>query len=520
MLVYRTCSRNNRRLISKMKKLFTLLITAACFTASAQIEVEYPYNPDNQNDGHVGIEDILEILTVYGEEFTPEQLLVEGTSLTEWIQLLSETVIQQQAQIDSLSSLGPTSVEIDSSWINDSVLSNTLLRTRDWPLGFHGEVINHSFNDGSFVVPAGKALFITYTTGWVNLERGESYVTYVNPSYPAAADPYSQVIPIGPSTTVLGSSPSWWFSGVLIDTTGDFEVIYWEFSDGNYHVPEGKIFVPKWSNGEGGIKIQSLDNMWAPQIPEPHFHSVAIASQDVLSNEDTSGQMLGYLIDEDFFNTSTEQPSTDEPIDDNLGPCQGEFTVNYHGYDYELVEIGNQCWFAEDLVTQSFRDGSSIPDVDDQAYDATEPNGPVFAHCEIEGNGAYGLLYNWPAISDDRGLCPSGWHTSTKQEWESLIDFIQSNYLVTPRGALKSKTGWVSNGADHLNFNAKPSGFYGGGYCYSGWSPNTVGLWTTSELEGNGDMGTYRFKLNDPLEYSADCSGGFCVAVRCVKDTE
>ena len=53
-----------------MKKLFTLLLTAACFTATAQIEVEYPYNPDNQNDGHVGIEDILEILTVYGEEFT------------------------------------------------------------------------------------------------------------------------------------------------------------------------------------------------------------------------------------------------------------------------------------------------------------------------------------------------------------------------------------------------------------------------------------------------------------------
>ena len=362
MLVYRTCSRNNRRLISKMKKLFTLLITAACFTASAQIEVEYPYNPDNQNDGHVGIEDILEILTVYGEEFTPEQLLVEGTSLTEWIQLLSETVIQQQAQIDSLSSLGPTSVEIDSSWINDSVLSNTLLRTRDWPLGFHGEVINHSFNDGSFVVPAGKALFITYTTGWVNLERGESYVTYVNPSYPAAADPYSQVIPIGPSTTVLGSSPSWWFSGVLIDTTGDFEVIYWEFSDGNYHVPEGKIFVPKWSNGEGGIRIQSLDNMWAPQIPEPHFHSVAIASQDVLSNEDTSGQMLGYLIDEDFFNTSNEQPSTDEPIDDSAGnetsgvslaPSTLHFEAGADSYiesvEESLVMLVDENWYEQDV---------------------------------------------------------------------------------------------------------------------------------------------------------------------------
>ena len=75
---------------------------------------EYPYNPDNQNDGHVGIEDILEILTVYGEEFTPEQLMVEGTSLTEWIQLLSETVIQQQAQIDSLESIMQEPSVVDS----------------------------------------------------------------------------------------------------------------------------------------------------------------------------------------------------------------------------------------------------------------------------------------------------------------------------------------------------------------------------------------------------------------------
>ena len=145
----------------------------------------------------------------------------------------------------------------------------------------------------------------------------------------------------------------------LIDTIGGFEVIYWEFSDGNYHIPEGKIFVPKWSNSEGGIKIQSLENMWEPSIPEPHFHSVAIASQDVLLNEDTSGQMLGYLLDEDYFNISAQQPSTEEPIENNLGPCQGEFTSLPRlrlraGGDYRL------CWLAENLRTTSCFNGEAI----------------------------------------------------------------------------------------------------------------------------------------------------------------
>ena len=29
------------------------------------------------------------------------------------------------------------------------------------------------------------------------------------------------------------------------------------------------------------------------------------------------------------------------------GPCAGQDHVTYHGYDYAIVEIGDQCWFAE-----------------------------------------------------------------------------------------------------------------------------------------------------------------------------
>ena len=51
---------------TNMKKLLAiLLLAAACFTATAQSDIDYPYNPDFENDGFVGIEDVLELLSVF-----------------------------------------------------------------------------------------------------------------------------------------------------------------------------------------------------------------------------------------------------------------------------------------------------------------------------------------------------------------------------------------------------------------------------------------------------------------------
>ena len=32
----------------------------------------------------------------------------------------------------------------------------------------------------------------------------------------------------------------------------------------------------------------------------------------------------------------------------------------------------------------------------------------------------YGRLYNWYAVDDARGLCPSGWHVPTDGEWMTM----------------------------------------------------------------------------------------------------
>ena len=35
--------------------------------------------------------------------------------------------------------------------------------------------------------------------------------------------------------------------------------------------------------------------------------------------------------------------------------------VSYQGYDYATVLIGNQCWFAENLRSENYRNGDAIP---------------------------------------------------------------------------------------------------------------------------------------------------------------
>ena len=101
-----------------MRKPLILFLAAACLTATAQSDIDYPYNPDFENDGFVGIEDVLELLSVYGTPFTPEQLLLDGASLTEIIESL-------QSQIDSLASY--TNEGFGAIALNDSLLTEYLV---------------------------------------------------------------------------------------------------------------------------------------------------------------------------------------------------------------------------------------------------------------------------------------------------------------------------------------------------------------------------------------------------------
>lgn len=155
-------------------------------------------------------------------------------------------------------------------------------------------------------------------------------------------------------------------------------------------------------------------------------------------------------------------------------------TVTHHGYEYSLVSIGEQCWFAENLRTQQYADGSTIPEITDGTAWATAEEG---AQC-IQGNDAellddYGRLYNFAAATDARGLCPSGWHVPSAADWNELVDGLGLEAGYQMKSSASDSPSW--NGSNSSGF----SGIPGGGRSNNGdfISLGTDGYWWSTSLD-------------------------------------
>ena len=137
--------------------------------------------------------------------------------------------------------------------------------------------------------------------------------------------------------------------------------------------------------------------------------------------------------------------------------CGCSAPVSYQGHDYEVVEIGDQCWFAENLQSASYRNGDAIPTLPNNGWSDTA-NGAQAAFDNDEANvSTYGRLYNWHSVNDTRPLCPSGWHVPDDDDWQVLIDGIGAQGGLQ----LKATSGWTAgpNGTDAHGFDGRPAGY-------------------------------------------------------------
>ena len=95
--------------------------------------------------------------------------------------------------------------------------------------------------------------------------------------------------------------------------------------------------------------------------------------------------------------------------------------LEYQGYDYETVQIGGQCWFAENLRAEQYSNGDPIPMILDDAEWQGSSEG---ARCWINNDSTFfgfpGFLYHGYAVTDNRGVCPEMWHVANDLEWMAL----------------------------------------------------------------------------------------------------
>jgi uncharacterized protein (TIGR02145 family) len=201
------------------------------------------------------------------------------------------------------------------------------------------------------------------------------------------------------------------------------------------------------------------------------------------------------------------------------------FTDTRDGKTYKTVEIGSQTWMAENL--NYVVSGSAI-----YCYMGNSDN------CKI-----YGILYDWStamALASSynstaygtttihKGICPTGWHLPSDDEWEELRYFVGTSAGTK----LKAKSGWNSggNGTDIYGFAALP-----GGYCAPLQNGNCIvasfneignyGIWWTATEYNASHSRSNTMNKNESsiIRYGDDKSDyslakSYKVSVRCVKD--
>jgi len=230
-----------------------------------------------------------------------------------------------------------------------------------------------------------------------------------------------------------------------------------------------------------------------------------------------------------------ENPGCMDPTADNYDPyaieednscfwtegspvCDFQNTYTFDGYTYELIAIGDQCWFAENLRTEHYANGDAIPGElsNSEWWNADDTNlGAQAVYNNDASNLAdYGRLYNWYAVDDARSLCPSGWHVPTDVEYTELTDFLGGSAGTQMKSSPSDNPAW--DGTNTSGFSAvaggcrsSDGGFYDGGSvgCFWSSSPNGTNAWFR-ELS-SGDSGVYRSGI-----YNLRVGG----SVRCVRD--
>jgi uncharacterized protein (TIGR02145 family) len=92
------------------------------------------------------------------------------------------------------------------------------------------------------------------------------------------------------------------------------------------------------------------------------------------------------------------------------------------GNTYKTIVIGEQEWMAENLKTSVYRNGESIiHGISDYSSMTLEAGAWRYINCDSNYECPYGKYYNWYACTDERGLCPSGWHVPDTSDFHELI---------------------------------------------------------------------------------------------------
>ena len=219
------------------------------------------------------------------------------------------------------------------------------------------------------------------------------------------------------------------------------------------------------------------------------------------------------------------------------------------GNEYETIYIGGRKWMAENLRTTRYHDGTEIPSgLNVEEWEATiEGAYSVHPHDEVVGIDspgemvdAYGKLYNWYAVDDDRGLCPEGWQVFSAYDWDELMDYFMDHYdfpapnvahLFKSRRQVGSPLGGAFDTETHPRWNAHDTNYGTDEFGFSalpaasrhsyGEFSNEIGItgrfWTSTETDQGQAVRWYLSYDSNEMYWGFDVYKQAGLSVRCVR---
>lgn len=269
-------------------------------------------------------------------------------------------------------------------------------------------------------------------------------------------------------------------------------------SNGNQ--PDSSAMLDVYST-EKGILVPRLTTLQMVQIDNP-------ATGLLVFNSDS---VDFYFYDGDYWlglhNTS-----------DSIDPDACGIPFEYEGQVYNTVQIGTQCWMAENLNV-----GIRVNGTEDQTN-----NDVIEKYCYEDDTlncDTYGGMYKWNEVmnystsENTIGICPDGWHIPSNSDYQTLADYLGGSSIA---GGKIKETGTTHRHTPNYGAN-NLSGFTG----LPGGRRSTVGsfiyittygnFWTSSEYSSTQASNWYLYYYNESLSTN-NAHKNYGLSIRCIKN--
>ena len=189
------------------------------------------------------------------------------------------------------------------------------------------------------------------------------------------------------------------------------------------------------------------------------------------------------------------------------------------GNIYKTVAIGSQTWFAENLRTTHYNDGSSIPQITDKASWCNLSSG---AYCFYGNDATYGkiagALYNWYTTGSSN-LCPNGWRVPSNNDWMILANLYGDKNSIGIKIKESGKGHWFKSSlyaSNESGFTAIPTGIRWENGEFT--SLNEYSYWWTSTLYDSNNALSPDIYINESKMDDPALKIVIGLAVRCIKN--